>query len=72
MNFLDSPTHQGGAPFDRAFVADDTGPTGKNKEFAHCTQEVFLHPDFNPPLFKKRLSDRYLIRFSVDIMADDD
>ena len=48
MNFLDSPTHQGGAPFDRAFVADDTGPTGKNKEFAHCTQEVFLHPDFRP------------------------
>lgn len=70
LNFLDEATHQGGAPFDRAFVSEDT--MGKNKEFANCEQDVFLHPDFNPSLFKKRLSDHKMIRFSIDILADDD
>jgi hypothetical protein len=70
LNFLDAPTHQGGAPFDRAFVADDT--SGKNKEFAHSNQDVFHHPDFTPALFKKRLSDHFMIRFSVEVMDDDD
>src|SRR5262249_31706256 len=32
LNFLDMPTHNGGAPFDRAFVAGDTLPAGKNPE----------------------------------------
>ncbi|VTR93347.1 Extracellular nuclease, putative OS=Blastopirellula marina DSM 3645 GN=DSM3645_12526 PE=4 SV=1: Exo_endo_phos [Gemmata massiliana] len=72
LNFLDAATHQGGAPFDRAFVADDTNPKGRNKEFAHSAQEVFAHPDFNSQQFKKRLSDHYLIRFSIDVMDDDD
>ncbi|MFL5329375.1 MAG: hypothetical protein ACJ8C4_10715 [Gemmataceae bacterium] len=58
-------------PFDRAFVPNPKGNV-KAKEFTNSKLDVFRHPTLNAAEYRKRISDHLMIRFSIDVIDDDD
>ena len=54
------------SPLDRAFVP------AKQPEFSDSKMEVFKAKNMSPEEFRQKLSDHYMIRFSVKVIDDDD
>jgi hypothetical protein len=64
----DVPTYIGklAGPLDRAFVPDN------QPEFSSSNMEVVKSADMSPEEFRKKLSDYYMVKFTLNVMDDDD
>jgi predicted extracellular nuclease len=67
LNSADKSTvAEGKAPFDRAFIPK------KQAEFKNAKQDVFKPTEIKNNDFKINYSDHFMVRFLVQVMADDD
>jgi hypothetical protein len=68
LNSQDVPTYidKLAGPLDGAFVPNN------QPEFSGSKMEVVKSADMSPEEFRKKLSDYYMVKFTLNVMDDDD